>query len=118
MKKEYSQANKTIVLKERCKISLVKVEHITHIYSDAYLVVVHLDEEDIKYRVTDTLDRFENSLNNCGFFRISRNCIVNLAHVTSYSTINRKLTLHNKVEVCVARSRCKTLRDYFLNVAG
>lgn len=114
MEKDYScQKLKKIIFKEKGKIHQVDAEIITHIVREDYLTTIHIKGNLPKITTTQPLTLIEKRIIDLNFFRISRNCIINLCNVSSFDSTKRYITINESTRLCVSRSKCCALRQYF-----
>ena len=87
----------------------IPVAEIEKIFSKGGITTIQFaDSSEIS--IVKNLIYFENELEDLGFVRISRNVIVNCAHISSVNFRNRELRLNNDEIIPVSRRNISKLR--------
>ena len=81
--KAISNQDRKIILKTTDQIHLVDMKNIVSLESDSCYTTVHITEA-INIMVAKTLKEFEEMLSGCGFFRVHKSHLINLAHIKRF----------------------------------
>lgn len=92
------------------KIIALKEEEIYYLFSVQKEVSVYV--KDRSYRIGTNMKQEEERLPSASFFRIHRNCLVNLIHVKQMD--DKVLTLRNGVNLSISSRRKKKVREKLL----
>ncbi|GLR19562.1 LytR/AlgR family response regulator transcription factor [Portibacter lacus] len=94
------------------KIDLVLVSRIVSLNARSNYTEIHfIDGKSVL--TAFTLKRYEEKLNKQAFIRVHSGYIIQLKYVKSYNKLTNKITLLNKQEIPVSRSRKQALMNYF-----
>ena len=109
---DYSkQRDKTIVLKEKGKISQFYIENIIYVQCESYMSTVHLNNTDKTETFSILLKEIEKEVTGYGFFRINRNTIANLKYFKCFINGNKKCFVTiNGTEMKVSRRKWYNLK--------
>lgn len=94
-----------IQVKTGSQVVPIDVSNIISIQSEAPYVAIYTPEK--QYLHSETLKSLEEQLNPTSFVRIHKSCIINLAHVMSYSSRNNgdyDVVMENEMTVRVSRN--------------
>jgi two-component system LytT family response regulator len=81
--KSITRQDKKIILKTTDQIHLLDLKHIVACESDSCYTTVHT-MEGAHIMVTKTLKEYEEMLSGCGFYRVHKSFLINLAHVKRF----------------------------------
>lgn len=99
----------SIIIENEQELIQLKLSSLIYIKIDDYLA--NFQSTDLNsYCVSKSLKEIESMLSN-DFFRINRNCIVNLNKIKIVRKINRIVIMDNGIELVVSTRRLKKLID-------
>lgn len=111
--RSYADSASIIEVKTGTRVKYVPVDTICWIEADDYCVKLH-DVQDQTYTLRTSLKAMEKELPN-SFVRVHRKAIVNLEHVKELILSDQsRLLLSNNIEVPVAQSRLKEVKETML----
>lgn len=110
-----NQRDNTIILKETGKVYQVAIEEIIYVNCDAYLSTFHLINKNNTITCSIILKNIEEKLNIYGFFRISRNTIVNMRYFKCFSQNKRSFELISGESFQVSRRRWSHFNNKLTN---
>lgn len=104
---DYSkQRDKTIILKEKGKVTQFFIDNIIYIECEGYLSTVHLNNTDKTYSCSLLLKEIEKEVNGYGFCRINKNTLVNLKYFQSFVTGRKRcFVTRNGIEMKISRRK-------------
>jgi len=106
MRKNYNcQKGEILTIDEKHKLSQVHVECISHITCDDYITTI-TQANNVKITCSRSLSSFEKELFDLGFFRTSRNTIINLAKMEVYEKKPKPvIIMETKEKIQISRRR-------------
>lgn len=102
------QTSKTLTLRNESEYKCIDLTDLLYVSVNDYLSSFH-SMNNQKFMCTKSLLEVESVLPD-NFFRINRNCIVNLYNIDSIHPGNRTILLSNSVEFIVSHRRIKQLK--------
>jgi len=110
----YSSIGKSILIKIPGKVVKIPLKELKYVEINDYVLTYHTIES--TYEVTTTnLQETESALEGSGFFKCSRQCIVNMKFVNSVS--DKEINLSGET-IPIARRRKKAFIDSFMSFMG
>jgi DNA-binding LytR/AlgR family response regulator len=113
MRNLHLQQLKKITIKEKGRIRQVELHELTHIVATGHVSTVKTTDHK-SYSSYKLLKEYENELNDPFFFRINRNVLVNLKHLTEYKN-NGKPTCTLKCNSTLVISR-RNLKSFISKI--
>ncbi|MFA8450975.1 MAG: LytR/AlgR family response regulator transcription factor [Bacteroidales bacterium] len=112
------QQDQKLVLNERGCIHFVDLANIYYLLCEAYLTTI-FSKNKTEITVSKLLKEFENDLDSFGFFRINRNCIVNLRYISQVKTGKEpKVQLNSDLSFHLSKKRLIELRKRLKSFEG
>lgn len=81
--KTVSKQDKKIILKTTDQIHLLDLKNIISLESDSCYTTVHTTEG-LRIMIAKTLKEYEEMLAGCGFYRVHKSYLINLAHIKRF----------------------------------
>jgi DNA-binding LytR/AlgR family response regulator len=100
---------KVIVLRNEHECKCINLENLLYVYIDDYLSTFYLKNEQ-KFTCTKSLLEVKSILPN-NFFRINRNCVLNIYAIDTIELHNRAVILSNSYKFIVSHRRMKQLQN-------
>ncbi len=90
-KEQIHQTDKSIILKKHKELIKLNLKSITMITCDGYISTLSFLDNRKPISVSKLLKEFEKELTPYGFFRISKNTLVNINHIYSFNNNSQRL---------------------------
>jgi two-component system, LytTR family, response regulator len=115
--KAISRQDKKIILKTTDQIHLLDIKNIVTCESDSCYTTFHtLQGEHIM--VAKTLKEYEEMLNGCGFFRVHKSYLINLAHIKRFDKQDGgHIVLTNDLKIPVASRKREEMLELLEKMA-
>jgi len=115
--KAIGHQDKKIILKTTDQIHLLDLKNIVACESDSCYTTFHtLQEEHIM--VSKTLKDYEEMLNGCGFFRVHKSYLINLAHIRRFDKQDGgHIVLTNDLKIPVASRKREEMMELLEKMA-
>lgn len=114
MKTYRQEGNNSLLIINYKTSAKIKVNNIVLMKSDANYSTFYLDGGQEKL-VSHSIKFYEEHLENYGFLRIHRRCIINPNYVKQYNPNEESITMKNGQKVIVSRRRKHLLKDFKVN---
>ena len=111
MKTYRQEGNNSLLIINYKTSAKIKVDNIVLMKSDANYSIFYMDGGQEKL-VSHSIKFYEEHLENCGFLRIHRRCIINPNYVKQYNPHEESITMKNGQKVVVSRRRKHLLKDF------
>lgn len=100
--KSVARQDKKIILKTASQIHLLDLKHIISCESDSCYTTVHTSEGE-HIMVAKTLKEYDEMLSACGFYRVHKSHLINLAHIKRFDKQDGgTIVLTNDLKIPVA----------------
>ena len=115
MNKDHAcQRDKTVIVKEKGKITQLKMGKITHITCEGYLSSIHIIGKQEPIKVSKSLKVFESELLEFGYLRANNNTLVNMKNIVSYQKGNKhNITLSSNKQIKISRRKLYLFKAIF-----